>query len=119
MKDNRKNPRKRVKEACYLIDTDSGISIGRVINLSLGGILVWCDQPVEDLTFFRCELALSCYGAEPSVITFGARSMWCEQDVASDSWEVGFKFLSMSENDKEFLGRYLAAWHGTVLHFTP
>ena len=119
MRDNRKYPRNRVKGNCYLIDTDREVSIGRVINLSLGGMLVWCDQPIEDLTFFNCRLALPCQGDEPTVITFGARSMWSEQDVAFETWEVGFKFLSMSKNDKELLSKYMVEWHGTVLHYTP
>jgi c-di-GMP-binding flagellar brake protein YcgR len=119
MKDNRKQPRKRVKETCYLIDTDREVSLGRVMNLSLGGMLAWCDQPIEDLTFFWCRLALPNKGEEPTVITFGARSMWCEQDVAFETWEVGFKFLSMSEKDKEFLSKYLTTWQGTFLHYTP
>jgi hypothetical protein len=119
MTDNRKYPRRGVKETCYLIDTDREVSIGRVINLSLGGMLVWCGQPIEDLTFFNCRLALPCQGEEPAVITFGARSMWSEQDVAFDTWEIGFKFLSMSRHDKELLNKYLATWHGTVLHYKP
>ncbi len=119
MTENRKHPRKRVKEICYLIDADREVSIGRVMNLSLGGMLVWCDQPIEDLTFFNCRLAIPCQGEEPAEIAFGARSMWSERDGAFETWEVGFKFLSMSKNDKELLGKYLVEWHGTVLHYTP
>jgi hypothetical protein len=119
MKDNRKQPRQRVRETCYLIDTDREVSIGRVVNLSLGGMLVWCDQPIEDLIFFNCRLALPRQGEEPAVITFGARSMWCEQDAAFDTWEVGFKFLSLTRYDKELLSKYMLEWQGTALHNTP
>lgn len=114
MKDNRQHPRKSVTDACYLIDTDRDLPIGRVTNLSLGGMLVRCDQPIEDLTFFDCKLVLPREGDEPAVITFGARSMWCEKDTVLETWEVGFKFLGLTRNDKWLIAEYLATWQVTA-----
>ena len=75
MAENRKNPRNKTPELHLLANDENGETIGRIIDLSLTGMRVWSEQPIEDMTYFRCKVALWEENSESTPMNWKSRKL--------------------------------------------
>jgi Tfp pilus assembly protein PilZ len=79
-----------------------------VMNISLGGILIQANQPMEIGSKFPMELRLS---QEKDSVRFQGRIASCIERTSEDSkcYDVGIEFFDMEENERARLSTFIAS----------
>ena len=106
----RKNVRHKTSDYFLVYDSDTGELVGRVINLSLDGAMLIGDQPVDIPTRHTCRLALPEDIDGRKWIKFVAESRWCRKNNKCDWFETGYKFVTISDEDRFLLNKLISTW---------
>ena len=79
---------------------------GQAIDLGLGGVRVYSDDPMEPGSRLEIELRLP----DESTLTFLSEVVWLQelQESAPASYDVGLQFLDLTPEDLEALESVLA-----------
>ena len=82
-----------------VVEKDSGASVGRIINISLEGLmLISTDRQVSDTVLdLRIKLPETIFGKNN--IDCKAQCMWCKKNKNTDFYEAGFHLLELPEDD--------------------
>lgn len=113
MKEKRKETRKKLITFTPVYDSKKKTLLGYVFDLTLLGILVVGERPVEidKEIMIKIEFPNNEPDSTANHITIPARVAWCRQDEIPRYFNIGFEFTEVSpEHTKLFqamLGRYL------------
>ena len=107
--ERRKYPRKSVGLALAVHHPDCGHSIGRLIDISLSGLMLLSlvDVPINRVYQLALELPeeLGC----GKWIGFGAESLWSESSMEPTRQWVGFHIIDISDESRALLGKLIEA----------
>jgi hypothetical protein len=101
---DKKDEKRKVRRRSLLydfevIEPESGMCIGRIVNISLEGMmLVATDSQVSNSV---CELRvlLPELISGKNTIDCKGKCMWCKKNGDTDFYEVGFHLFDIPEND--------------------
>lgn len=88
------------RQACHdlnLFDEKNGDYLGRVVNMSINGLMLVSDQPVEFPKLFSCRIELPEEILESRELIFDAESKWCNKNEALNCYETGFLIRNLSD----------------------
>lgn len=106
-KDHRRSPRRKVPDVVLVSNTMTEEVVGRLGNLSEGGLLLVASVPlVEDALYqFRFRLP----GTDGVDIEAGAHLLWLSRaSTPGQSW-AGFRFIAMTDEQRARLNAWVDA----------
>jgi len=91
----------------YRIDSSTG-TVGRALDISEGGLLIYFPEQMEIGQRLRLRLFLS-MGSELNTIELLSEVAWVEMRIEEDwgDYRTGVKFIDISPDDKTKLKRFL------------
>jgi hypothetical protein len=104
--EERRSERIPVREHLLVIDTMSGAPLGRVGNLSEGGMMLITDAALPEDALFQLRFPL---GENGPMLDLGAQAMWVEAARSAGSWWAGFRIIDIAESDQQRLDAWLQA----------
>ena len=108
--EQRRAQRKRVNFTAVVTDVIAGKPMGFLGNLSIGGMLLICQQAPRDEAIYQVQLPLHGLGAQPQHIEVGVQAQWQERPSSGQVW-AGFRIVAISKEDAARLDRWLALPH--------
>ena len=103
-KESRRRHRRDVTGMIDVIDTMTGVTMGHLGNLSVGGMLLIASVPLTENALYQCCFVLPDSGEES--IEVGAHILWVgEASAPGQSW-AGVRFLGLGPDTT----RHLRAW---------
>ncbi len=102
--ERRKATRHSLVQYLQVCDPDSQDLLGRVVDVSDGGMMLVGDNPYEPETGpQRLRLMLPSYLDAPEYVDFEAECRWSGPDINDDLFDGGFQFVGMTEDLKDTL----------------
>lgn len=99
----RRSPRRAPSHAVTVTDAMTGQAMGRIGNLSAGGMLLIADQTLPTGALYQVQFDLPV--AEQSSRTFevGMQLLWSETRSGPRPVWSGFRFISIAADQAQFL----------------
>ncbi|MEO5623456.1 MAG: PilZ domain-containing protein [Dokdonella sp.] len=108
MNDKRRLPRKRPNTTLHVVDAMTDAVVGRIGDLSLGGMMLLADRAFRDDALFQFVFHLSDARGIQTPIEVGVRELWNDTaSVPGQNW-VGFRFIDISVDAIACLNTWLA-----------
>jgi PAS domain-containing protein len=100
----RKQTRKRVGAVMRLFDRNTGLNIGRLVNISLEGFKLASKDEMLVGSRYPVSMILPETLAGSNTLSFDAQAVWCRpaEDMAGE-YRIGFRIVKISENDLRIL----------------
>jgi hypothetical protein len=102
MNERRKHPRIRVQHSIDVFDLEREQKIGRLVDLSITGLMLLSHGLVEVNRVFHLQLLLPPELEIPQ-IRFGAESLWREAGFDAGSCWAGFHIIDLSVENAALL----------------
>jgi hypothetical protein len=103
MGEKRKYERRRPSHYSAVYDRDTQNILGRLANLSTEGFMLISEQPLKAEQHFRCRIILPEDMKSGTSVSFDARSLWCREGSASNTFNTGLHFTNITLKDVELL----------------
>ena len=105
-REHRRSPRRKIAETVRVADTMTEEIVGRLGNLSEGGMLLVASASlVEDALYqFRFRLP-----GEAGDIEVGAHLLWFDRASSPGQSWAGFRFISLSDAHRDRLHNWVGA----------
>ncbi len=110
MPDRRKYKRSRSPKLLPVTDVNTQQCIGRLVDLSLGGMLMMAVQPIPVHRIFQLRVNLPIEINGNNVIEFGAESVWGDPPEHIGTYWAGFQVIDISEYNKESVSELVDIW---------
>ncbi len=105
MDERRKAERKDLVYYSRVSDSISGRDLGNLINITSEGAMVLCERPVEVDKAMQLVIEMPEGLANKSQLLVAAKSLWCQEDVNPEFYDVGFGFTNLTPEDSEIIKR--------------
>lgn len=102
--EERRSERIPVHEPIPVIDRMTGQPLGRIGNLSDGGMMLIVEETLPEEALFQLGFPL---GEGGPTVDVGAQAMWVEPARSPGSWWAGFRFIDIAEADQHRLDGWL------------
>lgn len=102
--EERRSERIPLQERVLVTDRMTGQPLGRIGNLSQGGMMLIADEALTEDALFQLGFPL---GEAGPMLDVGAQAMWVEAAQSPGSWWAGFRFIDIAEADQQRLDRWL------------
>jgi c-di-GMP-binding flagellar brake protein YcgR len=104
-KEYRRSPRRKITENVMVSDTMTDEVVGRVGNISEGGMLLVANASLNEDALYQFRFRLP--GADEQDFDVGAHLLWLDRGTAlGQSW-AGFRFIAMTDEQREFLTHWI------------
>jgi len=104
--EKRRSPRRRAESVIEVTDSISGRPVGRVVDLSVEGMMLLVDQPVVNDALYQFTFPLPLRGGGTRTIEVGVHEQWTDRaDMPGHYW-AGFRIIDILADD----AAALAAW---------
>lgn len=110
MNDRRHSTRRRTSEYYLIYERDTGEFMGRLINLTAGGLRLITDHPVQIPDLVHCRLRLPDTYNGAREIFFDIESRWCEYNRVGDWYEAGYEFVDLTELARGAIDAMIHHW---------
>lgn len=107
MTDNRTNIRKNTDPKIVIVDLDSGKHIGNLLNISMSGLMLLSQAPIELDKLYRLEIQLASEVNGKSVLQVGADALWNNALSGDKYFWTGFQIIDISEEDLQIIQQLL------------
>lgn len=107
MKRERNHTRRRTSDYYLVYHSDSDQIIGRVANVSMGGLMVVAGEPLSVRRIYKLKLVLPKRLIDKDCITFTAESRWSKFNDHAEWWEIGFELREIAPDDVSVLQRII------------
>jgi hypothetical protein len=88
----------------------NGEKIGQIINLSLGGMLIVSNTPIQDGLVYNLSIPFEDTASGPVDFDIQARCVWCTNTVLFPKYSIGMEFLDDSPIHYTFIKRMIDAF---------
>ena len=92
-RESRRMHRRDVAGMIDVIDTMTGVSMGHLGNLSVGGMLLIASVPLVEDALYQCRFVLP--DSSDASIEVGAHVLWLDQASAPGQSWAGVRFLGL------------------------
>lgn len=108
MQEQRKHPRIPIDADVAVSDVNSGKMLGRLVNISAGGMMLFVDNPVAVHSVFQVGLHLPDSDSAGISINLGIENLWCSVSDGARGFWAGFLVIDISPDDLQHLVEYTA-----------
>ena len=95
-----------------VIDQDTQTLLGHIVDISMGGIKVLGEHPIEAEKKFHLLFDISLGDGKQTHVTVEARSIWTAKDINPGFHTTGFCFLELSNESYESVSSLIAVLSG-------
>jgi hypothetical protein len=111
MQERRRIDRKHLAVYSRVFDRTSGLVLGYLGDLSPNGTMLISDDPIPEGEFFNLRFDLP----DPPLFSVShldlkARSAWCSPDVDPAFYNIGFEFISVSQDEQLIIAEMIEAY---------
>ena len=110
MHEKRKLPRKQAPDKVSVYDCTTGTTIGQVVNMTTGGMLLLSEGPIHAERIFQLRISLPKSIEGTNVLEFGAESLWESPALDETNYWTGLQIIDISESAARILGVLIADW---------
>ena len=99
MPEKRKLKRRQLIYYLRVLDRDSEMLIGRLVDITTEGVMLLSESPLKLDKLFKFKMILPPHFKAQKIITFDAKCLWSKIDVNPDLYTSGFQFDRISPQD--------------------
>ena len=103
MSEKRRMKRRKMILNLAVMDTDLGLAIGHLADISTEGILLLSKEPPDLNTAYHLRIVLPEEMLGRTVFDFDARSVWRKRDINPDYFITGFQMLDTRPRDVDMI----------------
>ncbi len=107
MAEKRKQTRKSPQFFIGVYDNDQTRSVGRVANISSGGLMLIGKCELTRYVNYKISIDLPKAIKEQSQVFFEAQCRWCERGERSKLYSSGLEITNISSENSEILAEFL------------
>jgi len=107
MTEKRKQTRKSPRFFIGVYDNDQTRSVGRVANISSGGLMVIGKCELTRYVNYKISMDLPYAIKEKSQVFFEAQCRWCERGGRTKLYSSGLEITNISSENSEILAEFL------------
>ena len=107
MSEKRKQTRKSPQFFIGVYDNDQTRTVGRVANISSGGLMVIGKYELTRYAIYKISMDLPYAIKEKSQVFFDAQCRWCERGGKSKLYSSGLEITNISSENSEILVQFL------------
>ncbi len=97
--EHRQRPRKNTPHLVKVIDLDSGQSMGRVVDITAGGMMLVTRQAISVGDRFNFRINLPVMVHYRTEVDVEAEAMWTKKDTNPSFHKSGFRFVNLPGDD--------------------
>lgn len=106
-REHRRSPRRKVTDTILVSDTMTEDVVGRIGNLSDGGMLLMANMSLNDDALYQFRFRLP--GIAGAELEVGAHLLWCDRASTPGQFWAGFRFISMTDEHRDRLHDWVDA----------
>jgi len=103
MLERRKYPRKDLLLFANVYDSKSGKIIGTLLNITLDGAMILSESQIDRDNTMELHIKLPEDFVRKNELIFTANSRWCAPDINPEFYDVGYQFVSVSDEDGKII----------------
>ncbi len=103
MKERRKLKRQHIMFYSRVFDRKTGAFLGYLGNLTLDGAMIISEKPLPIGKVFQLRIDLPEDIYSRPVLNLEAKSVWCEQDIDPNFYNVGFSMPNVSDQEYKII----------------
>ena len=107
MTEKRKQTRKSPRFFIGVYDNDQTRSVGRVANISGGGLMIIGKYELNRYSNYKISMDLPYAIKEKSQVFFEAQCRWCERCGRTKLYSSGLEITNISSENSEILAEFL------------
>ena len=97
----RSHNRAEVSEVIRVLDRQTGMDLGRLVNISKEGFMLLGSQPIAEDNILQLSLEFESATDNTSPMLIGVESLWCHSSNDQTQYWAGFYIIDISEEDLE------------------
>ena len=94
-KDKRKLKRRHLIYYLTVLERDTDVVVGYLVDITTKGIMIMSDNKVEPGTTLHLKILLQTEMSDKEYLHFDARSKWCEKSPSGNSYDSGLELLNV------------------------
>ena len=110
MMTERKHVRRKAGDYYIVVDCHSEKILGRVMNMTIAGMMIATNQSMEVGECYTCRMALPEPVGGSRKVTFKAECRWTNANPVTGWQECGFRLFDLAPRDLEILEEVLDRW---------
>ena len=95
MREHRRRPRKNTPHHVNVIDDESGVVLGRVVDITADGMMVICKKNLQVGRQFQLRVVLPVMVQDRTHLVIHSEVVHCNQDPNPSFYKAGFRFLNL------------------------
>lgn len=103
MRDRRAHERKRIYYHLSVFDRMMNQAIGRIVNMSISGVMMVSKEPVELPCIFSCRVKLPRKLNGLDQLEFDAQAKWCRFNSLTGLYETGYHLLNLTPDNEKLI----------------
>ncbi|WP_290889334.1 PilZ domain-containing protein [Arenimonas sp.] len=92
-----------------VLDTMTGMLIGKLSNLSETGMLLILHEPLASDALFQLRFSLDDASGKSRQVEVGAHELWSDEAAAPGQVWTGFRFIDVAPEDVAFIREWVDA----------
>lgn len=109
MEERRQHSRQNTDLQLELFEAHTGLRLGRLVDLSLDGFMLFSDHQQRADSVIECRLAPAASIAGSAAITFAADCLWSRPGADGQHGWAGFHIIDIADDQSIALQRLLAS----------
>lgn len=105
MVEKRKLPRTRVQEALDVIDVHAERSLGRIVDISVEGMMLLSPEEIPVQAIYQLQIPLPPELEVCGRVSLGVESLWSRQSNDGTQYWTGFHVIDISDEDRDCIER--------------
>ncbi|MCK9538102.1 PilZ domain-containing protein [Dokdonella sp.] len=106
--EQRRSPRKRPPSPMQVTDALTGAMVGRIGDLSLDGLLLIAQSPIQSDALYQLVFHLPDPSGRSQAIEVGVHEAWSESTSTQGHPWVGFRIIDIAPEARQRLAQWLA-----------
>jgi hypothetical protein len=102
--------RRQAIDDLVVYDVRTNQPIGRVENMTIEGVKLITEEPVEVQRVLYCKMELPKKILGRRQVTFDAECRWCKRNAETELYDTGYKLRNISASDKEVISQLVRQW---------
>jgi len=104
--ERRKHKRNKLNQLMELLDANTECPLGKLVNISLDGIMVLSPKPIPIDRVWQLKVTLPSESPGSGLFKFGAESLWCDGAPNEGLYWSGFQIIDISNSDMEWINGF-------------
>lgn len=110
MSERRNRVRKFTSSYFLVYDRESGVLLGRILDLTPEGAMMISDEPIDMSATYRCRMVMPIMVGTRRELNFDAEVRWTRENAKWEWFETGFKFDNLEDDDRDLIEELIGAW---------